>query len=77
MKMIDVRVKDQFNHIYDVKAVLRSAPDDCPAQNHPLFQRIEHIVVNNEVILPSIELLFESQNSANIYRIIGQTHAHS
>ena len=35
-----------------------------------LFKRIEHIVVDGEVILPSIELLFESRQTENIYRVV-------
>ena len=35
-----------------------------------LVKKIEHIVVDGETILPSIELLFESQQSSNIYRVI-------
>ena len=35
-----------------------------------LSQRIEHIIVDNEVILPTTELLFESEQNENIYRVI-------
>ncbi len=64
-KMIDIKVKNQFSQIVDAKAVLRDAPED-----QELNQRIEHIIVNDEVILPSIELLYESQQSSNIYKVI-------
>ncbi|WP_374665986.1 hypothetical protein [Acinetobacter sp.] len=63
--MIDIKVKNQFSEILDAKAVLRSASD-----SNNVFSRIEHIVVEGEVILPSIELLFESQNSSSIYKVI-------
>lgn len=64
-KMIDIKVKDQFSQILDAKALLRAAPE-----TQELFRRIEHIVVDGEVILPSIELLFESRNSASIYKVV-------
>lgn len=63
--MIDIKVKNQFSEILDAKALLRSAPDSNRVSN-----RIEHIVVDGEVILPSIELLFESQHSSSIYKVI-------
>ncbi|CAM4107850.1 hypothetical protein [Acinetobacter pragensis] len=63
--MIDIKVKNQFSQIVDAKALLRSAPE-----NQDVSKRIEHIVVDGEVILPSIELLFESQNSSSIYKVI-------
>ncbi|MGE8542138.1 hypothetical protein [Acinetobacter sp. ANC 3813] len=63
--MIDIKVKNQFSEILDAKALLRSAPDSNSVSN-----RIEHIVVDGEVILPSIELLFESQHSSSIYKVI-------
>lgn len=63
--MIDIKVKNQFSEILDAKAVLRSASD-----SNNVSSRIEHIVVEGEVILPSIELLFESQNSSSIYKVI-------
>ena len=35
-----------------------------------LSQRIEHIIVDNEIILPTTELLFESEKNENIYRVV-------
>ena len=69
-QLVDVKVKDQYSQTYEVKARLRQAPEESDAANLDLFQRIEHIVVEGEVILPSIELLFESQQTENIYRVI-------
>ena len=63
--MIDIKVKNQFSQILDAKALLRSSSENNTGSNH-----IEHIVVDGEVILPSIELLFESQNSSSIYKVI-------
>lgn len=68
-KMIDIKVKDQFSQIMNAKAVLRDADSQC-LELQKLVQKIEHVVIDDEIILPSIELLFESQNSANIYRVI-------
>lgn len=69
-QLIDVKVKDQYSQTYDVKALLRQAPENADAEDLDLFKRIEHIVVDGEVILPSIELLFESRQTENIYRVI-------
>ena len=69
-ELIDVKIKDQYNQIWEVKACLRKCPKDSNTEKLALPQRVEHIVVDNEIILPSIELLFESQKSSNIYRII-------
>ena len=63
--MIDIKVKDQFSQILDAKALLRLRPEALE-----VFNRIEHIVIDGEVILPSIELLFESQNSSSIYKVV-------
>ena len=63
-QMIDIQVQDQFNQILPAKALLRRSADSQSVQH------IEHIVVQNEVILPSIELLFESQHSSNIYQVL-------
>ena len=63
--MIDIKVKNQFSQILDAKALLRLRPESLA-----VFNRIEHIVIDGEVILPSIELLFESQNSSSIYKVV-------
>lgn len=68
-QLIEIKVKDQHSQIHCVKAQLKSSPD---IQTLELFKRIEHIVVDGEVILPSIELLFESQQTENIYRVVGE-----
>lgn len=63
--MIDIKVKNQYSQIVDAQALLNSA-----SETQDMIKRIEHIVVDGEVILPSIELLFESQNSSSIYKVI-------
>ena len=68
-KMIDIKVKDQFSQIVNAKAFLREVdPQALELEN--IIQKIEHIVIDDEIILPTIELLFESKNSSNIYRVI-------
>ena len=69
-QLIEVKVKDQFSNIYAVQALLRAIPENSVLHTLSLFQKIEHIVVNGEVIRPSIELLFESRTSQSIYRVI-------
>lgn len=72
-EIIDIKVKDQFSNIYNAKAILRVSSDgNAPIDSLSLFHRIEHIVVNDEIILPSIELLFESKKTDSIYRLIDQ-----
>ena len=63
--MIDIKVKNQYSQIVDAQALLNTA-----SEIQDMIKRIEHIVVDGEVILPSIELLFESQNSSSIYKVI-------
>ena len=69
-QLVDVKVKDQYSQTYNVKAQLRQVPEISEAERLDLFKRIEHIVVDGEVILPSIELLFESRQTENIYRVV-------
>ena len=69
-QLVDVKVKDQYSQTYNVKAQLRQAPENSEAERLDLFKRIEQIVVDGEVILPSIELLFESRQTENIYRVV-------
>lgn len=69
-QMIEVKVKDQFSKVHEVHALLRDLPENVESTKLSIFQRIEHIVVDGEMIQPSIELLFESRNSDSIYRII-------
>ena len=69
-QLVDVKVKDQYSQTYNVKAQLRQVPENSEAERLDLFKRIEYIVVDGEVILPSIELLFESRQTENIYRVV-------
>ena len=69
-QMIDIKVTNQYSHILEAKALLRNFDQAQNIQNNELLRNIEHIVVDGEIILPSIELLFESQHSENIYRLV-------
>ncbi|MFH7764989.1 hypothetical protein [Acinetobacter sp. BSP-28] len=69
-QLIEVKVQDQFSNIHSVQALLRPIPENSALHELSLFQKIEHIVVNGEIIRPSIELLFESRTSDSIYRVI-------
>lgn len=66
MHILEVHVKDQYEQTYSAKAFLKEHSD----QDLSLYQNIEYIEVNDEKILPTIELLFESQVSDKIYKVI-------
>ncbi|AXY57248.1 hypothetical protein CDG60_12145 [Acinetobacter chinensis] len=69
-KLIQVKISDQYNNIQDVQALLRKIPENSNAEEWSLFQKIEHIIVDGEIILPSIELLFESTKTDSIYKVV-------
>ena len=69
-KMIEIQVQNQCNQILSVQAALHECPKDSKAEQRSLNQRIAHIVVDGEVILPSIELLYASRHSPNIYQVV-------
>lgn len=68
--MIDIKVKDQYSQVIDAKAVLSAFLEQDQKAETDLTKYIEHIVVDGEIIQPSIEMLFESQHSSNIYKIV-------
>ncbi|MGN8006467.1 hypothetical protein ACTJJH_00560 [Acinetobacter sp. 22301] len=68
MDIIDIKIKDQFDKIHDAKAQLKK--NLVENESLKLSQRIEHIIVDNEIILPTTELLFESEQNENIYRVV-------
>lgn len=70
--MITVKVKDQYSNEMDAMAWLNNLQEHADTQDLSLFQKIDHIIVDGEKILPSIELLFESRESDSIYRVIEQ-----
>ncbi len=70
MDIVDIKIKDQFEKIYDAKAQLKKNLVEHGNESLKLSQRIEHIIVENEIILPTTELLFESEQNEKIYRVI-------
>ncbi|USP41741.1 hypothetical protein [Acinetobacter sp. XS-4] len=70
MDIIDIKIKDQFDQIHDAKAQLKKNLVEHENESLKLSQRIEHIIVDNEIILPTTELLFESGKNENIYRVV-------
>ncbi len=70
MDIIDIKIKDQFDQIHDAKAQLKKNLVEHENESIKLSQRIEYIIVDNEVILPTTELLFESEQNEKIYRVI-------
>ena len=68
--MIDITIQDQSDRIQQVKALLHVYPEGSAAQQLKLEQRIDHIVVDGEIIQPSIQLLYESKTTPNIYKIV-------
>ncbi|SSS21477.1 Uncharacterised protein [Acinetobacter baumannii] len=70
MDIIDIKIKDQFDQIHDAKAQLKNNLVEHENESLKLSQRIEYIIVDNEVILPTTELLFESEQNEKIYRVI-------
>lgn len=72
MNIIQVKVKDQFDKTYLAKARLNEQLKSTSGADLSLYQRVQEIQVEDEILLPSTELLFESQETNRIYRIIGQ-----
>jgi len=73
-QMITVKVKDQYSNVLNAMAWLNNLQEQAHTENLSLFKKIDHIVIDGEKILPSIELLFESKESDSIYRIIEQVN---
>ena len=71
MNRLEIKVKDQFEKVYPAIALLKDQLKSPTGAELSLYQRVEKIEVENETILPSTELLFESQKSNRIYRIVG------
>ncbi|MCF3127220.1 hypothetical protein [Acinetobacter soli] len=71
MNRLEIKVKDQFEKVYPAIALLKDQLKSPTGAELSLYQRVEKIEVENETILPSTELLFESQESNRIYRIVG------
>lgn len=69
-EMIDVKVKNQYGKILEVKALLRAGAKHHNDPSQRLAQQVEYIMVDGEIIRPTIELLFTSERTDCIYRIL-------
>ncbi len=59
-------MKDQFGVHYAIEATL----DEVVSSTVKTYERIKYIIVDNEVIRPSFEMLFQSTTSGKIFKII-------
>ena len=66
MNKLNISVKDQFVVHYAIKATL----DEVVSSTVKTYERIKYIIVDNEVIRPSFEMLFQSTTSGKIFKII-------
>lgn len=66
MNKLNISVKDQFGVHYAIEATL----DEVVSSTVKTYERIKYIVVDNEVIRPSFEMLFQSTTSGKIFKII-------
>ncbi|WP_130804382.1 hypothetical protein [Acinetobacter ihumii] len=73
METREIMVKDQFDQTYTAVATMKAQQLTPEGQPLSLYQRVEKIEVENESILPSTELLFESQHSNRIYKIVSES----
>lgn len=70
MPMLQITLQDQFDQRHLASAFLKTIPEPCHAAN--IARHVEHVVVGNELLLPSIEFLFSSDLSPHIYRIVDE-----
>ncbi|KGT46336.1 MULTISPECIES: hypothetical protein [Acinetobacter] len=68
-EMIDVKVKNQYGKVLDAKALLHEGAKEIDPSRR-IVQQVEYIMVDGEIIRPSIELLFNSERNDCIYRIM-------
>ena len=66
MNKLDINVKDQFRKCYAVEATL----DDVVINSNKTHERIKYIIVENELLRPNFEMLFESSKNGKIYKIL-------
>ncbi|MCU4710025.1 hypothetical protein [Acinetobacter pittii] len=67
MTRLKVIIKDQFDKESIALAKVR------PMNDHALelHKSIEHIEINDDIILPNMDLLYESPKDGKIYQLIG------
>ena len=66
MNKLNISVKDQFGVHYVIEVTL----DEVVSSTVKTYERIKYIIVDNEVIRPSFEMLFQSTTSGKIFKII-------
>ena len=66
MNKLNINVQDQFGANYAIEATL----DEVVSSAVKTYERIKYIIVDNEVIRPSFEMLFQSTTSGKIFKII-------
>jgi len=67
MKRLKVIIKDQFDKKSIALAKVR------PMNDHALelHKSVEHIEINDDIILPNMDLLYENPKDGKIYQLIG------
>lgn len=70
MRTIHIHVKDQFDVHHMAKAVLKELADGEHGDDYSLEQKVDFIEIYGERILPTIELLFQSEASHKIYKVV-------
>ncbi|MBO8212963.1 hypothetical protein [Acinetobacter nosocomialis] len=67
MKRLKVIIKDQFDKESIALAKVR------PMNDHSLelHKSVEHIEINDDIILPNMDLLYENPKDGKIYQLIG------
>ncbi|MDS7945398.1 hypothetical protein ACG59Z_12850 [Acinetobacter sp. ABJ_C1_1] len=67
MKRLKVIIKDQFDKELIALAKVR------PMNDHvlELHKSVEHIEIDDEIILPNMDLLYENPKDGKIYKLVG------
>jgi hypothetical protein len=67
MTRLKVIIKDQFDKESIALAKVR------PMNDHALelHKSVEHIEINDDIILPNMDLLYENHKDGKIYQLIG------
>ncbi len=67
MKRLKVIIKDQFDKESIALAKVRPMNDYALE----LHKSVEHIEINDDIILPNMDLLYENPKDGKIYQLIG------
>ena len=67
MKRLKVVIKDQFDQESIALAKVRPAND----QKLELYKSVEHIEIDDDIILPNMDLLYENPKDGKIYKLVG------